>query len=154
MGHALMENRHGLSVGGEVTHATGTAEREAALDLVDEHRPGRRRITLGGDKAYDVAAFVDALRERAVTPHIAIDGNVRKNGKPRSTAIDQRTTRHPGYAISQVIRKRIEEIYGWGKTIGGLAQVKLRGLAKVRARFIFGLAAYNLIRLRKLLAAP
>jgi hypothetical protein len=97
---------------------------------------------------------VDALRERAVTPHIAIDGNVRKNGKPRSTAIDQRTTRHPGYAISQVIRKRIEEIYGWGKTIGGLAQVKLRGLAKVRARFIFGLAAYNLIRLRKLLAAP
>ncbi len=154
MGHALMENRHGLAVGGEVTHATGTAEREAALDLIDEHRPGRRRITLGADKAYDVAAFVAALRERTVTPHIAIDGNVRKSGQPRASAIDQRITRHPGYAISQVIRKRIEEIYGWGKTVGGLAQVKLRGLAKVRARFIFSLAGYNLIRLPKLLEAP
>jgi transposase len=153
MGHALMENRHGLAVGGEVTHATGTAEREAALDLVDGRRPGRRRITLGADKAYDVAAFVEALRKRAVTPHIAIDGSLRKSGRPRATAIDGRTTRHPGYAISQVIRKRIEEIYGWGKTVAGLAQVKLRGLAKVEARFIFGLAAYNLVRLPKLLAA-
>lgn len=154
MGHALMENRHGLAVGGDVTHATGTAERDAALDLVDDHRPGRRRITLGADKAYDVAAFVEALRERAVTPHIAIDGNVRKSGKPRSTAIDERTKRHPGYAISQVIRKRVEEIFGWDKTIAGLAQVKLRGRAKVKALFTFGLAAYNLIRLPKLLAAP
>lgn len=154
MGHALMENRHGLAVAGEVTHATGTAEREAALGLVDEHRPGRRRITLGADKAYDVAAFVEALRERTVTPHIAIDGNVRKSGKPRSTAIDRRTKRHPGYAISQVIRKRIEEIFGWDKTIGGLAQVKLRGLAKVKALFTLGLAAYNLIRLPKLLSVP
>jgi transposase/IS5 family transposase len=151
MGHALMENRHGLAVGGDVTHATGTAERAAALD---EHRPGRRRVTLGADKAYDVAAFVEALRKRAVTPHIAIDGNVRKSGKPRSTAIDQRTKRHPGYAISQVIRKRVEEIFGWDKTIGGLAQVKLRGLAKVQALFTLSLAAYNLIRLPKLLAAP
>jgi IS5 family transposase len=154
MGHALMENRHGLAVGGDVTHATGTAEREAALDLVDEHRPGRRRITLGADKAYDVAAFVEALRERAVTPHIAIDGNVRKTGTPRSTAIDARTKRHPGYAISQVIRKRVEEIFGWDKTIAGLAQVKLRGRAKVKALFTFGLAAYNLVRLPSLLAAP
>ena len=154
MGHAFMENRHGLAVGGELTHATGTAEREAALGLVDRRRPGRRRITLGGDKAYDVSGFVEALRERAVTPHIAIDGHVRKSGKPRKTAIDKRTTRHPGHAISQVIRKRIEEIFGWTKTIGGLAQVKLRGLAKVEALFTFGLAAYNLIRLPKLLAAP
>ena len=154
MGHVLMENRHGLAVGGDVTHATGRAEREAALDLVDGHRPGRRRITLGADKAYDVAAFVEALRERAVTPHIAIDGNVRKNDKPRSTAIDGRTKRHPGYAISQVVRKRVEEIFGWDKTIAGLAQVKLRGRAKVKALFTLGLAAYNLIRLPKLLAVP
>jgi transposase len=153
MGHALMENRNGLAVGGEVTQATGTAEREAALALVDRHKR-RGRITLGGDKGYDVSAFVEALRERAVTPHIAIDGNVRKSGIPRKTAIDGRTTRHIGYLISQVIRKRIEEIFGWGKATGGLAQVKLRGLAKVMALFTFGLAAYNLIRLPKLLAAP
>ena len=137
-----------------MTHATGAAEREAALDLVDRHRPGRRRITLGGDKAYDVSGFVAALRERAVTPHIAIDGRVSKHGVARKTAVDERTTRHPGYAISQVIRKRIEEIYGWSKTTGGLAQVKLRGLAKIKALFTFALAAYDLIRLPKLLAAP
>lgn len=154
MGHALMENRNGLAVAGDLTHATGTAEREAALDLVDAHRPRPRRITLGADKAYDVAAFVTALRARAVTPHIAIDGNVRKSGKPRATEIDRRTTRHVGYRISQVIRKRVEEIFGWSKTTGGLAQVKLRGLAKVKARFTLGLAAYNLIRLPKLLAVP
>ncbi len=151
MGHALMENRHGLAVGGEVTHATGTAEREAALDLVDRH-DAAGRITLGGDKGYDVSAFVEALRERAVTPHIAVDGHVRKSGRPRKTAIDGRTTRHTGYAISQMVRRRIEEIFGWSKTTGGLAQVKLRGLAKVRALFTFGLAAYNLIRIPKLLA--
>jgi IS5 family transposase len=148
-----MENRHGLAVGGELTHATGTAEREAALELVDRHRPARR-VTLGGDKGFDVWEFVEALRERAVTPHIAVDGHVRKSGKPRKTAIDSRTTRHVGYAISQVIRKRIEEIFGWSKTTGGLAQVKLRGLAKVKALFTFALAAYNLIRLPKLLAPP
>ena len=153
MGHALMENRHGLAVGGEVTHATGTAEREAALALVDRHRPAGR-ITLGGDKGYDVSAFVEVLREREVTPHIAVDGHVRKSGIPRKTAIDGRTTRHVGYAISQVIRKRVEEIFGWSKTTGGLAQLKLRGLAKVIALFTFGLAAYNFVRLPKLLAAP
>jgi transposase len=154
LGHALMENRNGLAVGGEVTCATGTAEREAALALVERHRPGRRRITLGGDKGFDVAGFVGDLRARDVTPHIAIDGHVRVTGKPRKTAIDRRTTHHRGYAISQTIRKRIEEIFGWTKTIGGLAQVKLRGLAKVRAVFAFALAAYNLVRLPKLLAAP
>lgn len=153
MGHALMENRHGLAVDGAVTHATGTAERAAALALVDRQRPARR-VTLGGDKGYDVAAFVDALRAREVTPHIAIDGHVRKSGRPRKTAIDRRATRHRGYAISQVIRKRIEEIFGWTKTTGGLAQVKLRGLPKVRALLTFGLAAYNLIRLPQLLEAP
>jgi hypothetical protein len=153
MGHALMENRNGLAVLGEVTRATGTAERDAALDLLDRRRTGRR-ITLGADKAYDVMDFVSALRARDVTPHIAIDGHVTKTGKVRRTAIDTRITRHPGYAISQCCRKRIEEIFGWTKTTGGLVQVKVRGLAKVRAAFTFGLAAYNLIRLPKLLEAP
>jgi transposase len=162
MGHALMENRNGLAVAGTVTHATGTAEREAALVLID--RPRRRhlrrairragRVTLGADKGYDVAGFVAALRQRVVTPHIAINGRVSKHGVVRATAVDGRVTRHPGYAISQVIRKRVEEIFGWNKSIGGLAQVKLRGLAKVNALFTFALAAYNLIRLPKLLAAP
>ena len=161
MGHALMENRHGLAVAGTVTHATGTAEREAALRLVA--RPRRRagrsmrragRITLGGDKGYDVSAFVAALRELDVTPHIAINGRVSKHGVVRKTAVDKRVTRHPGYAISQVIRKRVEEIFGWAKTTGELAQVKLRGIAKVSALFTFGLAAYDLIRIPKLLAAP
>jgi transposase len=153
MGHALMENRNGLAVLGEVTRAVGTAERDAALDLLDR-RHAECRITLGADKAYDVVDFVSALRARDVTPHIAIDGHITKTGKVRRTAIDKRITRHPGYAISQTIRKRIEEIFGWTKTTGGLVQVKVRGLAKVRAVFIFGLAAYNLIRLPKLLEAP
>jgi transposase len=154
MGHVLMENRNGLAVAGDVTQATGTAEREAALTLIDNHRPAEQRITLGADKAYDVVEFVEALRECQVTPHIAINGHVTKTGKTRKTAVDGRITRHPGYAISQVIRKRIEEIFGWTKTIGGLAQVKVRGLAKVQAVFIFAILAYNLIRIPKLLVAP
>jgi len=153
MGHALMENRNGLAVLGKVTRATGTAERDAALHFLDRYRNGRR-ITLGADKAYDVAEFVGALRKRGVTAHIAIDGHVSKTGKARKTAVDKRITRHPGYVISQCCRKRIEEIFGWTKVIGGLAQLKMRGLAKVMAAFTFGLAAYNLIRLPKLLEAP
>ena len=108
IGHALMENRHGLAVGGGISQATGTAERETALELVDGHYRGRRRITLGADKAYDVTQFVHDLRDRLVTPHIAIDGHVSKTGKHRKTAIDARTTRHAGYDISQCCRKRIE----------------------------------------------
>jgi len=155
MGHALMENRHGLAVGGGVTRATGTAEREAALDLVGR-RPGgsKRRITLGADKAYDVSGFVQDLRGRSVTPHIAIDAHLTKTGKRRKTAIDKRTTRHPGYEVSQRCRKRIEEVFGWIKSSAGLAKVKLRGRARVDAAFTLALAAYNLIRLPKLLAAP
>ncbi|MGR4867222.1 IS5 family transposase [Caulobacter sp. LARHSG274] len=153
MGHALMENRHGLAVDGGVTQATGTAEREATLAMLDR-RPGRRRITLGADKAYDVRAFIGQLRARRVTPHIAVDGHLSKLGKPRSTAIDGRTRRHPGYAISQRCRKRIEEVFGWIKGAAGLAKVKVRGRAKVDAVFTLALAAYNLIRLPKLLAAP
>lgn len=153
MGHALMENRHGLAVDGMVTQATGWAEREAALQMLDR-RGLRRRITLGADKAYDVRGFVEELRRRQVTPHIAIDGHVRKSGKPRASAIDARTTGRLGYAISQRCRKRIEEVFGWAKCSAGLAKVKLRGQQKVNAAFTLGLVAYNLIRLPKLLAAP
>jgi len=159
MGHAFMENRNGLVVGGMITTASGTAEREAALALTDGHRPvestgGQRRITLGGDKGYDVAAFVEDLRERKVTPHIAVQDHLTKTGKRRKTKIDGRTTRHPGYAISQHCRKRIEEIFGWVKQSAGLRQSKFRGRDRVNAQFTLALAAYNLIRLPKLLEAP
>jgi transposase len=153
MGHVLMENRHGLAVRGDVTWASGTAERKTALDLIDRHRLGRRRITVGGDKGFDVESFVHALREREVTPHIAIDGHLSKTGKPRRTAIDRRTLRHPGYDISQRCRKRIEEVFGWIKTTGGLTKLKVRGLAKVQAVFTFAIIAYNLVRIPKLLEA-
>jgi transposase len=153
MGHALMENRHGLAVLGGVSKATGTAERDEALALVDRHRPRRRRITLGADKAYDVEGFVQALKNRSVTPHIAVDGHLSKTGKARKTAIDKRTLRHVGYAISQRCRKRIEEVFGWIKASAGLAKVKLRGRARVDAAFTMALAAYNLVRLPKLLGA-
>jgi transposase len=153
MGHALMENRNGLVVDGGVTLASGTAEREAALVLLDRRRH-RRRITLGADKAYDVRQFIGDLRTRKVTPHIAIDGHLSKTGKPRGTAIDGRTTRHAGYAVSQRCRKRIEEVFGWIKSSARLAKVKIRGRSRVDAAFTLALAAYNLIRLPKLLAAP
>jgi transposase len=155
MGHALMENRHGLAVDGGVSQATGTAERDEALAMIDRHRiRRRRRITLGADKAYDVAAFVHALRSRSVSPHIAIDGHLSTTGKRRGTAVDGRTTRHAGYAVSGRCRKRIEEVFGWVKASAGLAKVKLRGRKRVDAVFTLALAAYNLIRLPKLLAAP
>jgi transposase len=154
MGHALMENRNGLAVDGGVTLATGTAEREATLQMLDRRPNRRRRITLGADKAYDVHGFIGDLRRRRVTPHVAIDGHLSRTGKPRKTAVGARTTRHPGYAVSQRCRKRIEEVFGWIKSSAGLAKVKLRGRAKVDAAFTLHLAAYNLIRLPKLLAAP
>jgi transposase len=154
IGHALMENRHGLAVCGGISQATGTAERETALELIDGRGSRRRRITLGADKAYDVMQFVHDLRERSVTPHIAIDGHLSKTGKRRTTAVDGRTTRHAGYDISQRCRKRIEEVFGWIKTSAGLAKVKLRGRDRVDAAFILALTAYNLIRLPKLLAVP
>jgi hypothetical protein len=149
IGHALMENRHGLAVDGGITQATGTAEREAVLQLLDR-RPGRRRITLGADKAYDVRQFIRDLRARAVTPHVAIDGHTCRNGTPRPTAIDRCTTRQAGYANSQRCRRRIEEVFGWIKSSAGLAKVKLRGRRRVDAAFTLALAAYNLIRLPKL----
>jgi transposase len=155
MGHVLMENRNGLAVAAMLTPATGTAEREAALAMLDRRRT-KRRITLGTDKAYDVTDFVESLRERRVTPHIAVQGTVSKRGKVRKTAIDGRTLRHVGYEISQRIRKRIEEIFGWVKKPGGLAKAKVRGQPKVDAVFTFTVIAYNLVRLPKLItpAAP
>lgn len=154
MGHALMENRHGLVVGGGVSQATGKAERQTALAMIDRHgRSGR--ITLGADKAYDVEQFVQDLRARSVTPHIAVNGHITKTGRRRKTVIDERTKRHIGYDISQRCRKRIEEVFGWIKSSAGLAKIKLRGRARVDAAFTLALAAYNLIRLPKLLeAAP
>jgi hypothetical protein len=151
MGHVLMENRNALAVDAALTHATGTAEREAALTMLDRCKKSGR-ITLGADKAYDATTFVDDLREREVTPHIAINGAVSKHGVIRKTRVDCRTTRHAGYRVSQILRKRIEEAFGWIKAQAGLDQVKVRGLAKAEAVFTFAVAAYNLIRIPKLLA--
>jgi hypothetical protein len=139
---------------GGISQATGTAERDQALALVDRHRGGRtHRITLGVDKAYDVTAFVLGLKSRSITLHIAIDGHLSKTGKRRKTAIDGRTLRHAGYATSQICRKRIEEVFGWIKSSAGFAKVKLRGRARVEAAFTMALSAYNLIRLPELLGA-
>ena len=131
----------------ELGSATGTIEREAAMTMVVRCSPGSRRLTLGADKAYDVRKFIDDLRDLNVTPHIT------QNTTNRTSAIDARTTRHPGYAISQQKRKRTEEPFGCGKTIGGLARPMLRGVARLRFKFILTMAAYDLIRLPKLLTA-
>ena len=143
MGHALMENRNGLAVAGMTTIASGHAERDAALRLIGL-KAGNFRLTLGADKAYDTADFVAALREVQVTPHVA------QNTTNRSSAIDARTTRHAGYEVSQRKRKRVEEIFGWMKTVGILRKVKLRGQALVDSLFRFGLTVYNLVRIRNL----
>ncbi|WP_264211432.1 IS5 family transposase [Leisingera thetidis] len=145
MGHALMENRHGLVVQGDLTRADGRAERKAALDMLHRHSPGStRQLTLGADKGYDAAEFVAGLRQACVTPHVA--------RKARQSAIDGRTTRHKGYALYQKHRKRIEEAFGWAKTVGGMSQTVYRGVERVRSRFILTLAAGNLARLPRLLA--
>lgn len=147
MGHALMENRHGLVVQADATQATGRAEREAAITMLDAQAPGtENQLTLGADKAYDTSDFVADLRQMCVTPHVA------QNTSGRASNIDGRTTRHAGYAISQRTRKRIEEAFGWAKTIAGMAKVKVRGLDRVRHQFTFTMAAYNLIRMPRLLA--
>jgi transposase len=146
LGHVLMENRNGLVMQATVTPATGTAERDAALVLVDAHAP-TQRITLGGDKNYDTQAFVQDLRTRQITPHVA------QHTTNRTSAIDGRTTRHPGYAVSQQKRKRVEEVFGWLKTVGLLRKVKLRGVQRVGWLFTFAAAAYNLVRMRTLAEA-
>jgi transposase len=141
-GHVLMENRNGIAVNGCVTLADGRAEVEAAVAMVEEI-PGEHRVTLGGDKNYDTKEFVQEMRDHQVTPHLALK---------TTTIIDARTTRHPGYAISQQKRKRVEEIFGWLKTVGGLRKTRHRGVQRVGWMFTFALAAYNLVRMRNLAA--
>ena len=145
MGHTLMENRNDLVVQADLTHADGHGERKAALEMINRYSPGStRRLTLGADRGYDSRDFVAALRRMVVTPHVA--------QKDRHSAIDGRTTHHPGYALSQRHRKKIEEPFGWAKTVGGMAQTVHRGLDRVRAQFTMTMAACNLARLPKLLA--
>jgi transposase len=140
-GHVLMENRNGLAVDSCVTQALGTAEREAAVAMAHNLPAG---ATLGADKGYDTAGFVAGLRAEQITPHVA------QNTTNRRSAIDGRTTRHPGYAISQQKRKRVEEIFGWTKTVGLFRQTRQRGVRRVGWMFIFALAVYNLVRIRNL----
>lgn len=144
LGHALMENRNGLIVDGLVTSANGTAEREAAVEMVADVA-GNRRITIGGDKGYDTHDFVDDLRGLKATPHVA--RNIERNG---GSAIDGRTTRHEGYPISLRLRKRIEEAFGWIKTVANLRKTRHRGTAKVDWYFVLALSAYNLVRMRNI----
>jgi len=143
LGHVLMENRNGLVVNTQLTQATGRAEREAALAMVAK-LPGLGQVTLGADKGYDAKEFVRELRDHRVTPHVA--------QKP-ATAIDRRTSRHPGYALSQWRRKRVEEAFGWLKTVALLRKTRHRGVARVGWIFTFAAAAYNLVRMRTLTAA-
>jgi hypothetical protein len=145
MGHVLMENRHGLVVSPRLTVASGTAEREAAEDMLGNLR-GRQRITVGADKAYDTQDFIRSLRGFNATPHVA------QNCQGRKSAIDGRTTRHPGYAVSQRLRKRVEEIFGWMKTVGNLRKTPHRGEDRVGWVFTLTAAAYNLVRMRNLTA--
>jgi transposase len=145
--HALMENRNGMLVGLSLAPATGTAERDEAIAMLDKYLPGEKRITLACDKGYDTKQFIADCRERNVTPHVAQNVN-----EHRSSAIDQRTTRHDGYRISQVIRKRVEEIFGWTKTVGNFRKTRFKGLFRTElASYLVG-AAYNLVRMAKLLS--
>ena len=154
MGHATMENRHGLAVAGMVTHANGTAERRASeIMLKTKSKAAGQHITAGEDKAYDTANHVANLRARNVTPHVTQNNSVTKTGKSRQSAIDGRTTRHQGYGISQSRRAMIECIFGWGKRHGTMRKTKHRGIRGVAADFMLNLIAYNLIRIPKLIAA-
>ncbi len=147
MGHALMENRHGLLVDFQVTHATGTAERDMVPKLLDQAKERHfHPKALGGDKNYDTQDCVADIRERRVTPHVA------QNTSGRRSAIDGRTTRHPGYAASQRIRKRVEEVFGWMKTIGGFRRTRYRGLDRTGLAGYLVATAYNLVRLSRLRA--
>jgi len=147
MGHALMENRSGLLVGACLTRADGHAERVAALAMIEPHADRPRPITLGTDKGYDAEDFVNELRSMRVTPHVA------QNTSGRRSSIDGRTTRHAGYRVSQRIRKRIEEAFGWIKTVAGQEKTRFRGVERVGLAFTFAAAAYNLVCLPRLLEA-
>jgi IS5 family transposase len=149
MAHALMENRQGLLVDFQITEATGTAERDVVPTLLDQAKDRHfRPTTLGGDKGYDTKACVADQRARGVTPHVA------QNTSGRRSAIDGRTTRHPGYAVSQRIRKRVEEIFGWMKTVGGFRRTRFRGLDRTGLAGYLVATAYNLVRLSRLAASP
>ena len=145
MGHLMMENRNGLIIDARLTEANGTAERTTALDMIEDN--AKSGSTVGGDKNYDTADFVVGCRERGCTPHVS------QNNTNRRSAIDARTTRHPGYRISTIKRKRIEEPFGWMKTVGGLRKTRHRGRGLVEWFFVLTATAYNLIRIPKILAA-
>ena len=142
-----MENRNGLLVALRIAPASGTAERDTAVQMLDHALKGTRRITLGADKGYDTSGFIEQCRIRNVTPHVTQSCNRRRS------AIDERTVRHPGYAISQRVRKRVEEIFGWMKTVGNFRRTRFKGLDRTEFASYFVGAAYNLIRMAKLLPA-
>jgi IS5 family transposase len=144
LGHVVTENRNGLVVASETTLATGTAEREASVRMM-KRVVCARRSTLAGDKNYDTQEHVAALRALGVTPHVA------QNNRNRRSAIDDRTTTHVSYEISQIKRKRVEQVFGWGKTVGPIRKAKHRGVERVGWMFTFTQAAYNLVRMRPLL---
>jgi IS5 family transposase len=147
--NALMENRNGLLIEFTVESADGYAERKSARAMLETELPGSRRITLGADKGYDTAAFVAACRALKVTPHIA-----RNESRAGGSALDRRTARHAGYAVSQRVRKRVEEIFGWMKTVGGLRRTRYRGLDRTQLHAYLVAAAYNLLRIARLSPAP
>jgi len=147
--NALTENRNTILIDFQVEPADGYSERRAAVAMADERLPGSRRVTLGGDKGYDTRDFVAACRALQITPHVA-----QNHARPGGTALDARTARHPGYAISQRIRKRVEEVFGWMKTIGGLRKTRYRGRERVQMHAYLVAAAYNLVRIAKLSPAP
>jgi IS5 family transposase len=144
----LIENRNGLVVDTELVMASGTAERDAAVEMA-ERIDGEKLVTVGADKGYDTRGFVRKMRERNVTPHVS--QNTNRNG---GSAIDSRTTRHAGYQVSQRKRKRIEEVFGWLKTVGMLRKTRHCGIFKVGWVFTFAAAAYNLVRMRNLVVVP
>ena len=145
LGHVVTENRNGLVVDTRLTLASGTAERDAAVEMI-EHKPAGKRVTVGGDRGYDTAGFVARVRGLEITPHVA------QNNTNRRSAIDGRTTRHEGYAVSQRKRKRVEEVFSWLKTVALQRKTKFRGPDRVGWMFTFAAAAYNLVRMRNLMA--
>src|SRR4051794_25406067 len=145
MGHVMMENRNALIVDAQLTEANGTAERATALDMIDENAGSGS--TVGGDKNYDTANFIAGCRARGCTPHVS------QNNTNRRSAIDSQTTRHPGYRISMIKRKQIEEAFGWMKTVGGLRKTRHCGRALVEWFFVLTATAYNLVRIPKILTA-
>lgn len=144
MAHVLMENRNGLVADVEVTEATGHAERQAAIKMVDRSIATEPRVTLGADAAYDARDFVAECRARDVTPHVA---------QKTYSAIDARTTRHDGYGVSQTVRKRIEQVFGWFKTVAGLRKTRVRGVERNQVAAEIAAIAYNLLRIARLLCA-